>query len=138
MSFQALRKFNPSGCCSIIPRNPKPSRSLARSKGPTSMARNPRRARVEPPSPWPPGLLRVPVHYRHVVSAGHQPVADPTPHIPGADDGDVHTHPPRCPYLTLNYRTRAGHGLLGQLCTMRRADFRENAHSRSHLMNVWW
>src|SRR5215217_5322615 len=28
--------------------------------------------------------------------------------------------------------------LLGHLCTMRRADFRENAHSRSHLMNVWW
>ena len=84
-------------------------------------------------------LLRVSVHFCHVVSASYQPVADPAPHVPCSDNGDVHTHPPRCPYLTRDYRTRAGHVLLGHLCTMRRADFRENAYSRSHLMNErWW
>jgi hypothetical protein len=41
-------------------------------------------------------LLRVSVHYCHVVSASYQPVADPAPHVPCSDNGDVHTHPPRC------------------------------------------
>ena len=41
MSFQALWKFNPSGCWSIILRNPSPSRCLAPTNGPTSMARRP-------------------------------------------------------------------------------------------------
>src|ERR687896_790655 len=41
MSFQALWKFNPSGCCSVIPSNPRPSSSLACSNGPTSIARSP-------------------------------------------------------------------------------------------------
>ena len=33
MSFQALWKFSPIGCCSVIPGNPSPSSRLARSKG---------------------------------------------------------------------------------------------------------
>src|SRR5215204_4595692 len=36
MSFQALWKLNPSGCCTIILWNPSPSKCLARSNGPTS------------------------------------------------------------------------------------------------------
>jgi hypothetical protein len=56
---------------------------------------------------------------RKVVPAGHQPVADPAPHVPCADDGDVHAHPPCRPYPRRVYPTRDAERLLPYPRTLR-------------------